>query len=315
MSSFTPFNGLAQELQDHILDQALLEEIENRFVLVHRVSMKVLPHKRTTRSAIMGVDKQRRAYALRWFYDVQLEVWTFPTSTDYSRAFDIFCRFPYGLEGPIQQGMTPLRMAQGVYGPAARNEFRECFWEYRLRGDLHQHILSQLQRAPSRVQGSVLKGKIYLSSQFDKFALSNNIEVRQPTYYWHVDLCINHFLRNHERHIRGVTRSPNDYNGRDMMSVRIPRRAMDRIRRVVSTYYFRGLEPEHLPGANQLFTANMQRIPAASMSFQASQRLIEWKRTDPPAALPFVCACPEAEEEEEESEEGSSIVVATPDDE
>lgn len=76
-----------------VWDQALLEEVEIRFVLVHRVSMKVLPHNNSTKSAILGVDKQRRAYALK-FYDVKLDVWTFDTSTNYDYEFKRFLRYP-----------------------------------------------------------------------------------------------------------------------------------------------------------------------------------------------------------------------------
>ncbi|KAK8076993.1 hypothetical protein PG996_003163 [Apiospora saccharicola] len=331
MAGFPKFLKMAQELQDHVWDQALLAEVESRFILVQRVSMKVLPHKNSTRSAILGVDRQVRAYALK-FYDIKLDVWTFDASVDFGHEFDLFLRFPRGLEVEIQRGMDPRAMAHGAYGSEALRKFRECFWEYRFRDDLHQSVLSNLMRAPSRTLGSKKKGAVYLNSQLDKFTLSGNVQPIQPsTRIWNVDVCIETFMRRRERLIRGRTRGLNDYNPRHM-TVRIPRQAMERIRKVVSTYLYNlhnGLEPEHVcgpahmqerqwklgsfRGANQLYTANMNRIPANNLKFEESQRLVEWKRTEPPAALPFICACADAEAEQ--NEKRSSIEVASPDDE
>ncbi|KAK8009433.1 hypothetical protein PG991_011984 [Apiospora marii] len=325
MATLTCLHRLPQELKDMVWDQALLEEVESRFVLVHRASMKVVPHKNTTPSAILGVDRERRAYALK-FYDLKLDVWTFETSTNYDRVFNNFLRYPHGLARYMQQGISPLRMAQGVYGPEARRIMNESFWQSHLRADLHETVITQLTKSPANTPGSLSKGTVYLSSQFDKFTLSNNIKIRQPLGAWNVDLCVYNFLRKHERRVLGATRNLNEYESHHM-TVRIPKQAMERIRRVVHTYYINGPEPAHVygqtrmrerqwklgsfKGANQLYTANMKHIPADNLRFEESQRLVEWKRTGPTAALPFVCAC--GEEDSEDGNEGLGIEVATPD--
>lgn len=195
-----------------------------------------------------------------------------------------------------------MRMFQGVYGPNARQRANECFWESRLRFEKHEQILNQIKRAPAHTPGSRMVGTVYLSSEFDKFTLSNNIQVRQPKLReWHVDLVIHNLLRKHERRVLRATRELNEYDSRHM-TVRIPKQAMERIRRVVYTYFVNGPESEHVcqqahmrerqwklgsfKGANQLYTANMERIPDTTLSFEDSQRLIEWKRTRPDTALP-----------------------------
>lgn len=325
MSSFTYLHRLPRELMDQVWDQALLQEVEDRYVLVHRVSMKVLPHKNSTKSAILAVDKERRAYALK-FYDVRLDVWTFDRSMDYSRELDIYFRYPRGLEAYIQTGLVPIAMYKGIYGPIAQRKFIECWWESSLRWHLHESVYNQLKRSPANEPGSRLAGTVYLSSEFDKFALSDSIQVSQPTRAWNVDLCVHSFLRKHERRVLGSTRDLDEYTPRHM-TVRIPKQAMERICRVVNTYFVNGPEPPHVcghavmqerqwklgsfKGATQLYEANMKRIPNDGTSFQASQYLVEWKRTGPNVPLPFICACGEADAEE--TEEGPSVAVASPD--
>ncbi|KAK8094968.1 hypothetical protein PG997_001653 [Apiospora hydei] len=90
MPTFTCFNKLPPELRHMVWNEALLEEVESRFVLVHRVSMKVLPHKKTNKSAILAANQESRGRALK-FYDMQLEVWTFaPIEVDHKRELDLF---------------------------------------------------------------------------------------------------------------------------------------------------------------------------------------------------------------------------------
>ena len=52
MSTFIRFGHLPTELRFMIWEEALREEAESRYVLVHRTSMKVLPHKTSNRTAL-----------------------------------------------------------------------------------------------------------------------------------------------------------------------------------------------------------------------------------------------------------------------
>ncbi|KAK7911636.1 hypothetical protein PG985_014117 [Apiospora marii] len=76
MSTFPKFSSLAPELRHMIWDMALENEADNRIVLVHRLTLRVLPSKSLI-SPIMAVDKESRERALT-HYNVKLSISTFP---------------------------------------------------------------------------------------------------------------------------------------------------------------------------------------------------------------------------------------------
>ncbi|KAK8094967.1 hypothetical protein PG997_001652 [Apiospora hydei] len=216
-------------------------------------------------------------------------------------------------------------MSKGVYGAEKLKAFNDRFWACSLRGRTHERIYNQLKKAPQHTQGSRLVGRIYLNSELDKFTLSDRI----AHMGWRVDLCLHSFLREHEHRVRGTTRDRNEYES-PHMTVRIPKNALERIRRVVKTYWVTnpGMELHickkvsrnhrhwklgSFKGATELYSTNMTRIPAEGLSFEQSQKLIEWKRAGPNDARPFVCACGEAKVAQQ-GEEAPADGEASPDD-
>ncbi|KAK8026183.1 hypothetical protein PG990_004006 [Apiospora arundinis] len=72
MAAFPLFKSLPPELRCKVWEEALREEVEARTVIVHRVTMRVMPHP-STRSMIMNVNQESRHYAMNIFFDVHLD--------------------------------------------------------------------------------------------------------------------------------------------------------------------------------------------------------------------------------------------------
>ncbi|KAK8038597.1 hypothetical protein PG993_007008 [Apiospora rasikravindrae] len=322
MSTFPMFKKFPPELRCMIWEEALREEVESRFVFVHRVSMKVLPHKNTNKNAIMATNQESRGRALR-FYDIRLDVWTFAPINrgyTYAREIDLYCGPRIMWPGVLtREEINALFTRQGVERPWALRSFNE------IRG----RVSNQLKQAPRHTPGSRLVGRIYLNSELDKFTLSDKIQVYRPDRNWPLGLVVHYFLKEHENRFRGAMGDRDKYVIR-YMTVCLPKRALERIRRVIKTYWTDEPDEEHVcqtatkkdrdwklgsfKGADQLYTLPMEEIPAEGFKIgEVAQNLIEWKRTGPNAPLPFVCACGDADLMEQ-NEQDAADEEANPDD-
>ncbi|KAK8113065.1 hypothetical protein PG984_013591 [Apiospora sp. TS-2023a] len=76
MTTFPQFTRLAPELRQMIWDSALENEAENRIVLVHRDSLRVVPSKSLI-SPLKSVNKESRKRALE-HYNVKIDIGIFP---------------------------------------------------------------------------------------------------------------------------------------------------------------------------------------------------------------------------------------------
>ncbi|KAK8063787.1 hypothetical protein PG996_008439 [Apiospora saccharicola] len=76
MKTFPQFTRLAPELRQMIWDSALENEAENRIVLVHRASLRVVPSKCLI-SPLKSANKESRERALK-HYNVKMDIGVFP---------------------------------------------------------------------------------------------------------------------------------------------------------------------------------------------------------------------------------------------
>ncbi|KAK8087420.1 hypothetical protein PG994_002394 [Apiospora phragmitis] len=164
MSSPASFSSLPLEIRQMIWKEALHEEIESRMVIVHRVTMRVMPHT-STKSLVMNTNQESRNYALRYFYDVKLDVWTL--AVNFNPHTEV-----------VEYGKTPLGQRHEWLG------LLEATAQPSPRITLRCRLVASSSAAPASNPGcssdedmegspeTQRKGAIYLSSQHDRFALA-----------------------------------------------------------------------------------------------------------------------------------------------
>lgn len=274
-------------------------------VIVHRKTMRVMPHKSTT-TQVMKINQESRAYAQRYFYDIKLDVWTLAVDYDYATELH---KYESTQDGRKQ------REALSPNDAADEAMFTADFWLYHLRYKLHHSLVEKLEIRAKDMEGRTdtkRKGAIYLSSKHDRFALTKkSFAGRGPWGHWLVDMCERAFLRDHigvSMNQALATRNrlnphwPYPYIGSgDMgseflarhMSGRLLPSVLKKIRQVV---YLREYGTElHdcgtdymstqdwkvgtcFKGAETFYTAKMITIP--STAELQPQHLFEWKKSD-----------------------------------
>ncbi|KAK7921565.1 hypothetical protein PG985_009587 [Apiospora marii] len=299
------FNSLPPELSGMIWQLALEEEAESRMIVVHRSTMRVLPH-RTAENRVMNVNQDSRSYALRLFYDFQVDVRTF--EADFSLIDDMAL---YGEAENIFRDRTVMKAYRGVGGD----------------------VLKLLRTGHS----GELKGVIYFNSQRDRFALaSTKKDTDIPWRILGVDMCQRAFVPNsiisdicmamdadRRQDSRNFNVNPanftNDFFNRHIGG-KLPNKAIKRIRRVVhlhagpqptgwsthacgpaATLRSRDWKLGTFKGAQQLYTAQLAYI--ASSTNLGIRNLLEWRKTEADGHLGFACTCQEAEGQDDAHEE------------
>lgn len=279
---------------------ALEEEAESRMIVVHRSTMRVLPHK-SAKHRVMNVNRDSRAYALRLFYDFQVDVSTLEVEFDLIEEMAL-----YGQALDIYSDSTVMNAYRDVGGI----------------------ILKQLRTH----QNGEPKGTIYLSSQHDRFALaSTKKDTDIPWNILRIDMVQRAFVP--DAIVTDICTAENDgpdRESRDLllinaaefgtgffskyMGAKLPNDAVKRIRRVVhlhagpqptgGPHHTCGptatLRPRHwklgtFKGAQQLYTAQL-----ASISSPTSLRiyhLLEWRKTEAAGPVSFACTCQEEAED------------------
>lgn len=280
------FDRLPPELRQMIWQIALEEETESRTIIVHRPTMRVLPHK-TARNLVMNVNQESRSYALRLFYDFQVDIRTL--EVDFSLIDDMV------LYGYDQDSLGAFR---GIGGDVL-----------------------ELLRAPAGT--SQPKGTIFLHSQRDRFALaSTNKDTDILWRILRVDMCQRAFIPNYiisdicmaldanPRHkSRNFVLNPakfgNDFFSR-YMGGKLPNKAVKRIRRVVHLHAeplthtcgtaaklrARDWKLGTFKGAQQLCTTRLDYI--ASPTDLGMRNLLEWSKTKADGHVSFGCTCQNA---------------------
>ncbi|KAK8108200.1 uncharacterized protein PG998_010213 [Apiospora kogelbergensis] len=321
MSSFPRFNSFPPEIRHHIWEDALHTEAEDRYILVHRSSLKVIPHKRSTRSAVMVTSREARYCALR-FYDVKLDVWTVDIDFEYDYEAENFSKvFPPSNDPQLSHlGNDPMAFWQGRYGKKAREIFATRFWHHFMR-DRALEVIESRFRTPAQLDfGNEQIGCVFLSSQFDKFTLSSYAQSpttaasRRDMYRsLELDVCVDALLQREENKV--FRRSQDgDQHGIPHTTIKIPSRALQKIRCVVDTFFCYDLNTQHRCGgshwndrqwrlgsfkaADQLYRAALNVIPAKPLRFEQSQGLAQWKRTKPGSQHKFICTCSDQNEED-----------------
>lgn len=306
MSSFPRFNRFPPEIRHHIWEDALHTEAEDRYVLVHRSSLKVIPHKRSTRSAVMVTNREARYCALR-FYDIKLDVWTIEMDFDYDAEFREHSKaFPLHYSPLLSRlGNDPMAYWQGRHGKEIRKRFASRFWSRHMKGKVLETIESRFKRPAQLNVGNKRVGCVFLSSQFDKFTLSStNFNFLKP------DVCIDTILQREENKV--YHKAQNRHRIRHT-TIKIPSRALQQIRCVVDAFYSYDKNNNHKCGgshwaskqwrlrifknADQLYRAALNVIPAKPLRFEPSQGLVQWKRTEPGSQHKFICTCSDQNEE------------------
>ncbi|KAK6824630.1 hypothetical protein PG987_012124 [Apiospora arundinis] len=230
-STFTRFGSLSPEIRCMIWEEALHDEAGSRYVFVHRTSLKVLPHKPSTRSAIKEATREARDCALK-FYDIHLDVWTFAPSVDYDRDIQLFLDGMPWLRQLYYQ--HPMDMWRGLHGEDKRSQIASIFWQSTFRESMRDLIEHHLKTPPHQTANSQQAGRIFVSSKHDNFVMSSNIVIPQLVREFSIDLCTLLFLRPHHDHFFRVDNRDNWYDSQHM-TVEIPSKAFQQIRPVVAT--------------------------------------------------------------------------------
>lgn len=330
MSSFHCFERLAPEMRQMIWDLALREETESRLVIVHRPTMRVMPHP-SLKMTVMNACPESREYAKKHFHKVKLEVRTLvPAVLSIPYEIAAFASTPAAQRLDFV-GKGFMNMYSGRYGQRKQVEFRYDFWRRHLLPKLHGHVTKLLQTPGphmSAVAGDarsgICKGTIYLSPEHDRFALDRNASGSVcERAFLHDQLCLDYapVLEQYERlvlarqHPRHSTRWHPDaeFHARHIAD-KLPESAMQTIRRVVSLHtgpgagdtqrhvceqhrlHDREWKLRSFGGAQQLHTARMYAVPADSG--QGYQNLVEWKRVEGAnGSVTFKCMCSNRHEE------------------
>ncbi|KAK7921566.1 hypothetical protein PG985_009588 [Apiospora marii] len=259
--SFPQFAKLPPELRHMVWDEALREEIGSRLILVHRTTMRVIPHK-GTQSLVMNANRESRYYARLMYYDVKLDVWTVKVDLDVENEVYEYDRKPAGQH--YTAGLLPMGVYSGLYGELRRAQFTASLWLNQLRPKIQSSINQLLNTHSARKldeeEGSQQEGCIFVSSQHDRFALARTTRTSDATSWgaWSVDMCVRAFMRDYvcrdmRQAIQDRTRlmqgaqeanddqdqdaSPVDYLDQFQathMAERLPRAVQRRIRHVVN---------------------------------------------------------------------------------
>ncbi|KAK7921567.1 hypothetical protein PG985_009589 [Apiospora marii] len=290
--SFTKFLELAPELRFKIWDEALRQEMEDRLILVHCATMRVIPHP-SARSLVMNANHEPRNHARTFYYDVKLKVWTAEVG-GLSVPSEII-EFTKTSSGRAYTRDTHPRSAhQGLVAAYLRLPVAVDRWMLQLRHELETSV-RRLLATQSRQSGHRRprrQGWIFVSSQHDRFALAGTTRTDSPSWNGNsIGLCEKAFLRDY---VCGPTReamqapmglpSPsalqcdgvvNNFQARHMAD-RLPQPVQTRIRHV---------------GACFLYTGYMDTIPAGK-DLLGPNKLVEWKKSGMDnGRLAFTCLC------------------------
>ncbi|KAK6845655.1 hypothetical protein PG995_015765 [Apiospora arundinis] len=295
MAAFPLFKSLPPELRCNVWEEA-------RTVIVHRVTMRVMPHP-STRSMIMNVNQESRHYAMNIFFDVHLDVRMLSVDFDLATEIAAFTRTPRGYD---TDGHDPRAVYGGFHGGYLQWRFTSAFWCQYLRPMLHNRVKQQLKASPRRLlaEGTATrrKGLVYVSSQHDKFALTKAIRTQNaPWGSFEADQCERAFLRDHvcrtmNRALGNCRNCPaSPYGNSDgeflsrHMADRLPQSVQLKVRRVIYMHdewslcrgsyhslFARDFKLGTFKGAREYYSAYMPIVPAAT-SLLGAQRLVEWQ--------------------------------------
>ncbi|KAK8133468.1 hypothetical protein PG984_005480 [Apiospora sp. TS-2023a] len=306
MSSFDCFQRLAPELRQMIWDHALHEEAESRLVIVHRPTMRVIPHP-SLEMKVMNANQESREYAQNHFYKAKVKVRTLvPVVLSIPNEIASFASTP-AAQDPWYNQKCLMGIYSGLYGQRLQAEFRFDFWHSHLVPKLREHV-TKLLETPGRQmmavagdsRSGIKKGTLFLSPEHDRFAICHD----------YADVH-----KNLARVVLGLQQplftpeNPEDQLLARHIADRLPKRVLQKIRRVVSLHA--GPEAgdrlthvcgEHLmrsrewklrsfKGAHQLYTAHMLAVPNDMSHSQGFQNLLEWERVDVNGAVTFKCMC------------------------
>ncbi|KAK8038596.1 hypothetical protein PG993_007007 [Apiospora rasikravindrae] len=200
MSSFNCFQQLFPELRQMIWHEALNEEVESRMIIVHRSSMRVMPHK-STQSIVMNATRESRYYAKRLFFDVHLKVRNIHVNYDIAAEIMEYGNNVYGWR--TGGGRKTLEMVRGEHGEPLRAWFASGFWRDHVLPKMGAYVTKLLDTAPQHMdrlgygRSGKLTGTIFLSSRRDRFALtSTNKSVGMPWDLVNVEICTRAILRD-----------------------------------------------------------------------------------------------------------------------
>lgn len=327
--SFTKFPELAPELRLKIWDAALRQEIEDRLIIVHCHTMRVIPHT-STRSQVMRVNQESRHHARTFYYDVKLKVWTADVSV--MNIPTEIVEFGKTSLGWSYHGDThPRSINKGLLGGHKRLPIAADMWLHQLRREL-QISVNRMLDTPFRRPGQGRprrQGWVFVSSQHDRFALAGPTHTDNPSWDDHaIDLCEKAFLRDY---ICGPTRevmqestsppstsAPQDYGVADYFQARhmadpLTQPVQMRIRHVVylrdqyrlatsgairhvcgpstPTLNAGNWDLDAFKGARFLYTGYMDTIPS-SKNLLGPNKLVEWKKSEMDTGrLVFTCLC------------------------
>ncbi|KAK7921568.1 hypothetical protein PG985_009590 [Apiospora marii] len=207
MSTFHCFERLAPELRQMIWDLALREETESRLVIVHRPTMRVMPHP-SLKMTVMNACPESREYAQEHFYKVKLDVRTLvPATLSIPYELAAFVSKP-AAQRPWYIGRDFMGIYSGDFGQWIQAEFRYYFWLFQLAPKFREDV-AKLLRTPGPgmavagdARSGICKGTIFLSPEHDLFALGQTFHLRTGTRPnpWGIDLCERAFLRD-QRHL------------------------------------------------------------------------------------------------------------------
>ncbi|KAK8076995.1 hypothetical protein PG996_003165 [Apiospora saccharicola] len=283
------FSSLPPELRQMIWKEALEEEVDSRIIVVHRSTMRVLPHP-SSWNRVMHVNQESRAYALRLFYDFKVELR--PFEVDFSLIDEM-----------------------ALYGEA-ENIFRDrnIMKPYRAVGS---DVLKQLRRPIRRSIEPT--GTIYMHSQRDRFALaSTKKDMEMPWRIMRIDMIERAFVpdgvisdlctgmdadrsRDYNVNLSRIG-SSNFFSTR--MGGKLPGKAVKRIRRVVHLHA--GNQREHTCGTNDKLCARnwklgtfkgAQELSTARLDYidcptdLGVRKLLGWSKTEANGRVSFACTC------------------------
>lgn len=183
-----------------VWDEALREEIDSRLILVHRTTMRVVPHE-GTQSLVMTVNRESRYYARLMYYDVKLDIWSVDVHFDVESEVYAYDSKPAGQYWTA--GLLPMGVYRGLYGELRRAQFTASLWRNQIKPSIHSSIRRLLNtRSTQKLkeeEGSRQEGCIFVSSQHDRFALARTTRTSDDTSWrdWSVDMCVRAFMRDY----------------------------------------------------------------------------------------------------------------------
>ncbi|KAK7947815.1 uncharacterized protein PG986_008701 [Apiospora aurea] len=342
MSSFPCFERLPLELRQMIWHEALNQEVDSRMIIVHRNSMRVMPHP-SNKSVVMNTTRASRRYATKLFFDVHLKVRNL--HVDYDAAAEImkYGDTIYGWRAA--GGRDALEVARGHHGEPKRARFAHRFWRDHVLPKIGNDVDKLLQTAPNKMdrvgygRSGRVTGTIFLSSKRDRFALTSTKKCRDmPWDLVHIEICARAIIRDQIYH--GYSQVLQDNNGLNFnspnytvprpenwesefvsrnMTGLLPKKIVRRIRWVV---HLRTIPQEtsraHTCGASSHLGArdwklgsfkNAQELYTADLTVILSsddlgaRNVLKWKKNvREGGSLSFTCMCSHGQEDDGEDD-------------